>query len=143
MDISEITQIRSECAHLLVAFGQFRDDRDSDGAASVMAPDGVWDRDGTELKGPEQVRKAVDQLRHETVLRHVLTNVLVDVIDSTHAKARAYYTVFRHDGPAGTALPLPRPLSGPTRMGDYEAKFVKLPEGWRISYAVAKRVFSN
>ncbi len=142
MDLQERLNIEAECRNLVLAFGRGMDDGDAAGAAALFAADGVWDRQGELVTGPQAIRAAIEKRPKYRLTRHIFTNLVINVIDGNRAEGRAYYTVYLHDGPPPDGGPLPRPLGGPERMGDYLNKFVRTAEGWRITYNAAKRIFA-
>lgn len=142
MDINARLAIEAECRNLLIAFGRSLDDGDSAAAAELFAPDGVWDRQGVLVRGPEAVRAVIDQRPRGRVMRHIFTNMVIDVTDGGHAEGRAYYMVFIDEGNGASGDQIPRPLVGPERLGDYLNKFVRIGTCWRIAYNGAKRIFA-
>ena len=107
-----------------------------------MASGGIWDRDGELLKGPPSVSEVVANMPRNMVMRHVFTNISIEVTDETHARGMAPSTSYGSRGGAASAT-LPLPLDGPTRMGDYICDFVREGDDWRIAYITAKRVLSK
>ncbi len=130
------------CERLMVAFGRHRDDRDAEAVGKVLSTDCVWERDGVLIKGREAIRDAVRNMPASLALRHIMTNILINIVGEGKAEGRGYYTVFGHRSTSGDDS-LPRPLSGPTRVGDYICHFVREDGNWKISYAGARRVFTN
>ncbi len=143
MDMQQRIIIEAECRNLVVGFGRGMDDGDAATASALFAADGVWDRQGVLVTGPQAICAAIEKRPKIRLTRHIFTNMLINVIDENHAEGRAYYMVYLHDGPPPDGGPLPRPLSGPERVGDYHNKFVRTPEGWRISYNAARRIFAG
>ena len=107
----ECRAINVDCTHLIHSFYRCLDEHRYDELASLFAENGTWVRLGTELVGPEAIRNVVGE-RGSWLTAHVVTNVLIDVIDTQRAESTQYVTLYRHedwdpaDGPAPVVLPL-------------------------------------
>jgi hypothetical protein len=126
---------------LFLAFCRYRDTRDAEGLARVTAVDCVWERDGKLISGREAIIAGVFALPEASVIRHVMTNILITPTSAITAEGIACYTVYRDDGANGTSLP--RRFDGPLRMGDYVSRYALTDDGWRVSYAGARRLFAR
>ncbi|MSQ69791.1 MAG: nuclear transport factor 2 family protein [Betaproteobacteria bacterium] len=142
MDTIQRQAIEAECRNLFLAFGRNLDDHNGEAAGKLFAPDAVWDRQGVLVKGPAAVSAVIAGMSPNRMMRHIFTNQVIDVIDEDHAEGRAYYMVYLHDSTGPEDEKLPRPLTGPERIGDYLNKFVRTPAGWRISYNSPRRIFA-
>ena len=54
----------------------------------------MWERDGKFINGRAAIAEAIKAMPRNVVLRHVFTNMKVDVVDANNADGRAYYTVY-------------------------------------------------
>ncbi|MBI2317891.1 MAG: nuclear transport factor 2 family protein [Betaproteobacteria bacterium] len=131
MDAADGAVLEWQCQKAVMAFFRCLDERDNAGLLARMHPEGVWLRQGKQLKGEEQILEAL-RARSETMrIHHVLTNVLVDVdIGSGRASLSGYLLVFRHDG--GEKLVGPAPLKGPSAIHACNAELRHLAGDWRI-----------
>lgn len=98
--------------------------------ADLMAPDGVWHRQGKALAGREAILKAMAERGPDVRTAHLVTNLLVEP-DADAATARFIMTAFRHDG--ALAADAPAPLAGPFSIGFYTCRCVRHDGHWRIA----------
>lgn len=127
MEEERIRAIEAACTAVTLRFFRALDRREHDAAAAVMAPDGLWERQGTPLKGRSAILAALEQRPASRATCHVVTNIAVEVLGDDHARVHFYLVAY--DGTvSGTETPVAR-LAG-IRAGTDE--MVRLPEGWRI-----------
>lgn len=122
---------RLDLERLIYRFFFFLDERRYGDLAALMAPDGVWHRQGKALRGSDQVMEALKKRPAGATTRHLITNVVIDVIDRTHAEATYYLAVFFHA--ADTPPKLPVPIELPRHISIFREKFVRTEAGWRVS----------
>src|SRR5450759_1230854 len=72
------------------------DDCQYEALTALMAPDGVWYRQGKELRGLSMVMEAMKERPAGLTTRHIVSNFAVDIADQNHATASHYLTVFAH-----------------------------------------------
>ena len=96
MNRIEQIAIEHECIRLIYLYAQRLDAYDFDGFTALWADDGTW----VALKGPitgrAAIRKYVGDRDTTQIMRHVVSNPVVDVLDAEHARGRSYYTVETH-----------------------------------------------
>ncbi len=101
-------EIEHACARtVLQLFAAMDDGRYAD-VAGAFTPTGVWHRAGKALRGRAAIIAAMEERPAGRLVRHVITNVIVDVSDGAHAEGRCYVTAYA--GPRSEAPP-----SRPTR----------------------------
>lgn len=130
MDILERAQIEIECGKLALLYGAYADKCDHKGLASLFSRDGIYLRPGVSqdaLIGRESIH-AMFRDREPKLVRHIVTNVLVDVIDGTHACGTSYLTVLYSDGGIR-----PPQASSALYVGECTDEYVKTKEGWKIA----------
>lgn len=107
--------IERDVERAIMAFYHALDSSDFEYLIRAIAPDGVWHRQGKELRGPGMVREAMKVREPGARTRHLVTNLLIDSVTENNAAARFYMIAFRTDGDPGRARPdkieLPRALS--------------------------------
>jgi len=120
-----------KCQKAIVAFFRCLDECNYPGLLARMHPEGVWLRQGKQLKGERQIMEAM-HARSETLrVCHILTNVTVDVhSESGRASLFGYLLVFRHDD--GKKHKGPAPLGGPSSINACNAEFRPIDGDWRI-----------
>ena len=72
---------------------------------------------------------------------HIVTNLIVDATDDTHAEAVFYVTVFAYSG--GGAEGEPAPLELPLTVGTYREKLVRTAQGRRIADIRSQTAFKR
>ena len=100
--------------------------------AAGISENGVWHRQGKELKGPAMVRAALAERSKGARTCHIVTNVLSNVVSETEVDIDYYMTVFSHNGEADA--PLPAPMNVPNTVGLCHAKVRRGGTQWKITY---------
>lgn len=119
------------CEQILLRFFSYLDDRDHEAQVSLMADDGVWERQGKHLKGPEGVRAAMAVRSPTIIVSHILTNLVSEFVAPDRVSVRGYLTAYYHD--EGRSITPPGPLSGPKLINRCHAALTRSGAGWRIS----------
>ncbi len=116
---------------LIYRFFLYLDEQNYDQLTKLMAPTGIWHRNGQALKGPEGVMEAMKTRPLGFTTRHLITNIMVNAADADHAAATFYMTVFAHTADVKPTGPVHIQL--PVHVSIYREKFVRTPQGWRIA----------
>ena len=132
-------RIERDAMTVVHRFFRHLDDGDYDGLVALMAADGVWHRQGKMLRGPAMVLEAMKARPAGVTTRHLVSNMLVDVIDPDHAEASCYITVYAYTGDKKPDDPAPLEL--PLQIGTYRIKLTRTPQGGRINEIAAKMAF--
>jgi hypothetical protein len=106
----QVRAIEADCSRLLLRLFLALDEGRYDDVAASFLDSGVWNRKGSALRGPAEVRQAMAQRSPTTRVRHVITNVLVTPRRSDRADFILYLSAYTHDGPADASPPLPAAL---------------------------------
>lgn len=131
MDLANGDVIEWKCQKAIVAFYRCFDERDYSGLLARIHPDGVWLRQGKELKGERQIMEAMHARSKTLRIHHLLSNVLVEVDrESERAKLFAYLLTYRHDD--GEPRIGPAPLKGPWGIYVCNAEPRPVAGDWRI-----------
>lgn len=131
MDTIEERVIEWECKRVLTQFCLYNDRKQSDELANLFTHDGVWFRLGKMLKGRSEIRKVLDSRPANAIHLHILSNVLVTVIDASHSEASSYKSIYYLE--TGEGQFGPTPLYGPKWVSVYRDRFVRTEEGWQIA----------
>ena len=143
MDAAERRAIIEDCRDLVIALVHLDDHREYDRAVDELwMPDATWLRGGKLYTGREQIRASFDRATPTTVMRHLVVNTHVTVIDRDHAEGVSYYITYQND-PGTTAPRFPLPLEAPFSMGEWHDKYVRTPAGWRFAAREVKRLFQK
>lgn len=119
------------CQQALVRLFHRLDARDYEGVVAQFEPDALWIRQGQQLKGPEQMLKAL-QARSPTIhVHHILHAIEVERVDEARAKSTAYMTVYRTD--TGKPPRFPLPMQRPDLVLVCAAEYRRNAEQWRLT----------
>jgi hypothetical protein len=127
----ERREVEREAERMIYRFFQYLDTRQYEKLADLMAPDGVWNRMGKALKGREMLMAAMRARPKGFTTQHLVTNLIVEIIDDAHAEADYTMTAYAHQLAEGKAPPAPS--EAPFVIGTYKQRFVRLKQGWRIA----------
>jgi hypothetical protein len=137
MDRDEIRKIEWDCSKLVNEFYCALDEKRYEDMANLFAPEGIWNRLGVDLKGPQQILSSME-MRSDWLTAHLVTNTRVRVLLSNHAETTQYITLYRHEGwapehgPASVVLPL-----GVLKHWD---SHVKVGSEWKIAKKVSQAI---
>lgn len=115
---------RAACEALCHAFGPLADAREADALAALFAPDAVFDRLGTPLRGRDAIRDVIAGRAPGVWTRHVCSNVnIVVAADGRSATGTADLDLERgQDG-----------IEAVERLrGAYTDEFELTDEGWKF-----------
>jgi hypothetical protein len=131
--------IEWDCAQVLTRFFNYFDAWRYDDMADLFAPDGVWHRQGKALAGRAQILAALAERSKTQRVRHVVTNLQIDVIDADTAASLLYVTAYRHDSGAKEAQP-PR-IRAPYLLLVVPGRLQRTEVGWKIVHMEMNREF--
>src|SRR5688500_6180832 len=93
--------IERECARLVHQFTHLVDSGRGERIAELFTPDGEFDiveQQTVSWRGQDQIREEGRGVRERNlglVMRHVCTNLVINVIDESEAEGLVYYTFYR------------------------------------------------
>jgi hypothetical protein len=125
-----------DCSQTVLRLFDAMDALRYDDVAAAFTPDGVWHRAGKALRGREAIIAAMNERPRDRRVRHVITNVLVDVHDESNASGRCYVTAY-----AGPLSAEPALINAPWLMLTATHAFVATPDGWKIRESTIERDF--
>jgi len=126
------------CARLCQSFHAYVDTYRHEEIVPLFVPDAVWIHRTGDLIGHDGIRRYLDGKSTAPIVRHVVTNVLIDVESADRARGRCYVTVY-------FAMPdeTVNQVEGPVIIVQYDDEFRRTPEGWRFSRREPKPVFKS
>ena len=133
-DLLERVFAERACERLSLQFGLYNDTGRFRELADLFVDDGVLVRPlapDLPLVGRDAIfRDFADKLRGFTV-RHVFTNILIDVGSKERASGITYFTVYRQEfvPEAGAAFD----FEGIVYLGEYHDEFCRTSQGWRFT----------
>ncbi len=128
MDHEQRAAIEAECARLPLLYAKYADNGDHAALADLFSADATYARPfDTPLCGRESIQ-AMFRDRKPILVRHIVTNVMVEVIDERHAKGTSYLTMLSNH-----ASTQPPQEAGGLYVGDFEDEYVRTDEGWKFA----------
>ena len=141
MDTSWKASIERECQKLSIAYANYLDLKRYEEFAELFGDSGELAVGGL-LKGRREILKSMANRSDKLRSRHVLTNILIDVVDEKHATGITYLSLYRHIGPESLGDQPIGPF-GPAAVGHYSDSFTLTDEGWRFSRRDLAFAFQN
>ena len=130
MKETEKLAIEWQCEKLCRQFANYNDQNDFRALCDLFTTDGSFWRPSApdvEIKGRDTIYQAFLK-RPALVIRHIVTNCVIDVLSATEATGLSYLIFLA--APL-TAEPLPL-IAGPLHVGECRDRFVKTKEGWKF-----------
>lgn len=121
------------CSVTTVRFFHFLDRRNYDAVAALLTADGTWVRQGRALAGPEAVLEALRARPAGFTTRHLLSNIVVDLVSDHEALVGYELSVY-------TQLEDESARLGTIMTGEDTLR--RTEAGWRIHIKKAKPLFS-
>jgi len=130
MTPADTAGIERACARLVLQFAKYNDDLDHEALAALFVEDCVFARPldpAHPYYGRDKVH-AIFRDRAARLTRHVMTNILIDVVSPDEARGNSYVTMMSAPDPAG---PWPREGEG-LFIGSFDDVFVRTAQGWKF-----------
>ena len=130
MDRFERLAIEAECTHLIVQFVWCIDMSLPEEAAGLFTPDGVYEHvSGMSWKGFEGICALLaDRGAQAQKAVHLVSNILVDVVDRENARARMLTRAYVHQGAFDPSSSSPL---APFTIFPSDVRFTLTEAGWR------------
>ncbi len=141
MDELQRLVIENACRNLSIAYAKTVDFKEYDAFVELF-DDNAYLYAGVALEGKEGIQRGMAKRSDTLRSRHVLTNILIDVIDENHATGVTYLTLYRHIGAESLEL-APILVAGPAGVGHYSDEFIRTETGWRFARRVLEFAFQN
>ena len=112
-------------------YARFLDFGPGEGAAELFTEDGVYENIAERFVGRDVLAAHWRELHSRPeILRHVITNVVVDVIDDDNATSSSYFMFF--NATPGEDVDI-APYENPVVLGRYDNRLVRTNAGWRFA----------
>ncbi len=132
-------EIEAACRRLVLLAADHTDAARPEALAGLFTPDAVLVRpNAVPLRGPAAIRDAYAQRAPDRISRHLVTGTLFDAVSADTARARSLVIVWfgSTDDAAGSRG---RPVHEQA-IGEFDDRFVRTAEGWRIARREARFV---
>lgn len=122
-------RIEQECGKLPLLFAKYADNGDHDAIANLFTSDGIYARPFQPqfpFHGRDKIQ-AIFRDRPPILVRHIVTNVLIEVISETEARGTNYLTML-----SSHASTTPPQEAGGIYVGGFEDHYVKSEGAWKF-----------
>lgn len=133
MTRDEERAIEWDCQKVMRQYYHHVDHHEFEEAVELFTEDVTWSVMGIDLKGRDEILEALHGGLGNDTIRHVLTNVIVTVIDKDNAELWNYTTNYYSREGRREDMEGPLPFDGPHRLGDMFAKFRRVGSEWKIA----------
>jgi len=118
-----------EIAGLITRYAMLNDDGDYDALAALFTDDARFIRPsgGDAIVGAAAIRASYEG-RPPRISRHLITNIVVDIVSDGEATARS--TIVLYTAPAGA---LPAIANSPALLGGFRDRLIKTSDGWHFA----------
>lgn len=124
-------ELESDCERVVLSVYRHLDDFDYARLVEHFAADGVWQREGRELTGHAQILANLEARPRNQVVRHLITNLIVDVEPPSGARASGYNTAYRALNVSPDALPAE--IAAPLGLWVLQASLTSFRDVWLIT----------
>lgn len=131
MEVVERLAIEADCTRLINQFSLYTDRFDYERAVELFVPDCTFSRADEVFEGHDGLRFVLNRRDRNRVTRHIVSNILIDVIDGNAAAGQAYALVFGHRGTLAEGEEAP--LGTPDSLVLFSGRFTRADAGWRIA----------
>jgi hypothetical protein len=137
VNADERLRIEHDCARLVIQANLLLDEFDHERLLQLYLPDAVIDSPLGLMRGHAEIGRWYDSRERGASIRHVISNVLIEVEGAERASGTAYYSYFH----APKGAPSPAPIAGARAIGVHRDRFARTPAGWRFAHRTITNVF--
>ncbi len=141
MDSDQARGIEWDCQKLVRQYYRHVDQREFDKACALFTEDIDWWSMGVQMHGRDEILKSLPPSLGTGTIRHVVTNMVVKVVDEDHAESDFYHTIYFQPEAEFETHDCPIPFEGPHRTHDQHDWYVRTDDGWRIARRLSHIVF--
>lgn len=130
METIERLAIEADCTRLMNEFSWCTDTFEYDKALSLFVPDCTLQRADEVFEGIDGLRSIMERRAPDRRTCHVVSGIVIDIIDDNHASGKANALVFGYRGAKpGEEVPLDTADS----IVRFEGEFRRTDDGWKIA----------
>ena len=133
MDRNQERGIEWDCQKTLRQYYHHVDHHEYDEAVQLFTEDADWKVMGLSLKGRAEILEALHGGLGNDTIRHVLTNMIVTVIDEDNAESWSYNAIYYSREGRIEDRDKPLAFDGPHRFGDGFARLKRVNGQWQIA----------
>lgn len=145
MTETEKLLIERACTRLVTEFSCHNDRRDFVSLSRLFTEDGAFARPADPdnyTVGRDQIRAAFEARPNDRITRHLITNILIDVIDAHNATGTCYATLFMAPADAEPAM-FGVKANASQLVGEFSMAFALTGEGWKIARQTGRIIFTT
>lgn len=124
-----------DCTNLVYGYAYHRDQFNAEEFSNLFTEDAHLTVLSNSWQGRDAIRERIVQLKNGSTIRHEMSTIYIQVIDTHHATGVSYATLY--SAPAGVDT-----VTGPSLIGEYRDEFLLTDEGWKIAKRVLTRKFT-
>lgn len=140
MDTAARTQLIVDCQQTVIRFFAALDAGRMDDVAAAFEGDGVWHRQGAQLRGPAGVASALASRPAGRVTAHLVQNFIADFDDERSARVSYVVLTYRHDAPDGKPS-APAPMVAPYSIAAYDDQMRFDGSRWLVLERRSRNIF--
>ena len=145
MEITQTQSIEAACTKLVNLYYQFNDNRKFKAASELFTEDGALARPTDPenfTTGKANILAAWESRPNDRIARHVISNIIIDVVDAEHAKGSCYATLFM--APVDAEKAKFGVKANPSQlMGEFDLDFSLTDDGWKIARTTGRIIFTT
>jgi hypothetical protein len=125
--------IERACERIVHAYARALDSGDMSAAADFFAEHGSFARPmapGQVIQGRETIRAALLTRPKTLLTKHLVTNVMIDIVSRDEARGISYLTMISTTPPHDAVAPYVS--AGPIYFGEFRDRFVREGEEWKF-----------
>jgi hypothetical protein len=140
MDDIQRLIIERACESLVIDYAVHLDHKRPDAFAGLFTDDAHFKHPRLQdaIIGSAKIRQWLAAYAPDILIRHVTANIRVHVVDADHATGTSYTTAYRLAGHNGK---LPAPQPGPYCIVEYEDRYRRTRDGWKIAHRSSQYIF--
>lgn len=141
MDLMARQSIEAACRRLVESFAVLIDARDYDRVMAMFATDAHYEPIGHVLDGHAAIRQYLDNRPVDRVTLHIMSNIVIDVVDDRHATGRSYVSyVNTAADPKGGDWGGGAAFGGLTLIATYDDAFSRGDGLWQFSRRLCRPI---
>jgi len=137
--------IEQACAKVITLFSNYNDRQDYQSLSDLFTEDGSFARPtdpDNYVHGRANILAAFQARPKDRITRHVISNIIIDVIDDKSAKGVCYATLFH--APADASPATFGVQANPSQLiGEFYIDLALTDDGWKIAKQTGKIVFTT
>ncbi len=143
MDRKQELEVEKEIEQRIARLYWHIDHREFEKAVEVYTEDAELIAMGIQMRGRTEILEALKPALGKGTIRHVVTNLVIDVINYQNAKCNFYTTVYYNQDTEFETMDSAIPFEGPNRTHDIQDDWLCTKEGWRITRRTGATIFNR